>query len=324
MGRKYVGRALGLVVVACALLGVTGVTSAAYQFTAVPEAAAFNGVNPSGTAFVGQSQWNGVTAEALLWNAGTITTYSGGPNGYSGADGYSAFTGINDSGQIVGFYRHTKGWYQFYSFHSAAYPDMLPNISSGASDIISYGASAIPDGINNAGIIVGVYNTPYYTGFLRHADDTYESLYYGSPSDYTNASGINTAGVVVGFATEGGPYHGWVRGTDGVFTSINVPLAVETYALGVNDLGQICGEWTDGAGHRHGFIRDVAGALVTVDFPGATDTGLCGISNTGIIVGYFGGADGSSQGFYATVPEPATLTLLWVGGLLTLRRRQRA
>ena len=153
---------------------------------------------------------------------------------------------------------------------------------------------------------------------------TYESLYYGSPSDYTNASGINTAGVVVGFATEGGPYQGWVRGTDGVFTSINVPLAVETYALGVNDLGQICGEWTDGAGHRHGFIRDVAGALVTVDFPGATDTGLCGISNTGIIVGYFGGADGSSQGFYATVPEPATLTLLWVGGLLTLRRRQRA
>jgi len=66
------------------------------------------------------------------------------------------------------------------------------------------------------------------------------------------------------------------------FSSIDVPGAFATAAHGINDRGQIVGEYS--AGGLHGFVLD-HGTFTTFDVPG-TPTG---INNRGEIVGGTGG-----------------------------------
>src|SRR5207244_1412320 len=47
--------------------------------------------------------------------------------------------------------------------------------------------------------------------------------------------------------------------------------------LGINNLGQVAGSYTDGTGQGHGFVRDAGGAITTLDPSGATRTGANGI-----------------------------------------------
>jgi probable HAF family extracellular repeat protein len=65
--------------------------------------------------------------------------------------------------------------------------------------------------------------------------------------------GINDAGQIVGLYNPGGYLHGFVL-SDGTYTALDVPGAVETIAYGVNDVGQIVGRYTDAAGTVHGFV----------------------------------------------------------------------
>ena len=91
-------------------------------------------------------------------------------------------------------------------------------------------------GINNAGQIVGNFvepNTPAYQtyGFLL-SGGTYSRL-----DRAATANAINNAGDIVGadHVNAGYLYRG------GVYTTIGVPGARSTVALGINDLGQIVG-----------------------------------------------------------------------------------
>jgi hypothetical protein len=58
-----------------------------------------------------------------------------------------------------------------------------------------------------------------------------------------------------------------------------------------------------------------------LSFPGADSTHVCGISGNNIVGYYLKGA-GAEYGFTYTIPEPATLLLLGIGGML-LRRTSR-
>ena len=58
-----------------------------------------------------------------------------------------------------------------------------------------------------------------------------------------------------------------VAGAPGQYTTIDVPGAASTVAVGVNDLGVVSGFYFDSSGNEHGFLyRD--GTFTTVNVPG--------------------------------------------------------
>jgi uncharacterized membrane protein len=81
------------------------------------------------------------------------------------------------------------------------------------------------------------------------------------------------------------------------FTTIDVPGATSTSAIGINDSGQIVGGFYDATGN-HGFFLDVGGSFTTFDVPSASSETIAdGINNSGQIVGDFDSGDaGPTQG----------------------------
>jgi uncharacterized membrane protein len=86
------------------------------------------------------------------------------------------------------------------------------------------------------------------------------------------------------------------------FTTIDVPNASRTQALGINDRGQIVGSYRDLRG-GHGFLY-AAGVFTPVDVPfsDAIDTDATRINNDSQIVGYWFSSSSGQHGFLAT-PE---------------------
>jgi uncharacterized RDD family membrane protein YckC len=82
------------------------------------------------------------------------------------------------------------------------------------------------------------------------------------------------------------------------FTTIDVPDATGTTALGINQTGQIVGEFADSSGNIHGYLRGSTGGFTTLDAPGATKTQAWGINDAGWIVGFFVDAGGKEHGFF--------------------------
>jgi len=71
-----------------------------------------------------------------------------------------------------------------------------------------------------------------------------------------------------------------------VLTPINVPLATDTLAFGINDGGDIVGRYIDTAREIHGFIY-AGGAFSTIDVFGAVSCVLTGIANDGAVAGTY-------------------------------------
>lgn len=94
-----------------------------------------------------------------------------------------------------------------------------------------------------------------------------------------------------------------MKGT--AFTSVEFPGAVETWAEGINNTGDIVGEYLDSKGAAHGFTL-ISGSYATIDFPHAAGTVANEINDGGQITGYYAGQDSTVdlQGFLATPLSP--------------------
>jgi uncharacterized membrane protein len=82
--------------------------------------------------------------------------------------------------------------------------------------------------------------------------------------------------------------HGFFRDRKGKYTLLDFPNANLTEAIGINDDGQVVGDYRDSSsGKFHGFFWD-AGLFLTIDvpFPEAAATAPTGINNVGQIVGF--------------------------------------
>ena len=55
------------------------------------------------------------------------------------------------------------------------------------------------------------------------------------------AFGINAAGQIVGYYFDNSHAHGFLR-SGGIYTTLDDPLAANTFAMGINDAGQIVGD----------------------------------------------------------------------------------
>ena len=150
--------------------------------------------------------------------------------------------------------------------------------------------------INDMGVVAGSYASSTPDGNVGHGFTYLNGIYtsFDVPgAEDTYLSGINNPGVVVGVYYDAFGFYGFVN-AGGTITRLADPLAVgATIPVGINDSGEIVGNYTDSNGVQHGFVY-ANGIYTTVDAPGLTvdpatglGTALTGINNAGDLVGNY-------------------------------------
>ena len=224
------------------------------------------GINSAGTV-VGGFYGNG---KAFSLNRhGVLKTFI--PDGGSFATAY----GINDRVNIVGLF-----------VTSSARPGFI--LVHGGKSFITINAPSGPNtvfatGINNKGLVVGVYvgTDGHFHGFTA--------------SDRAAKNGTLTGTAVAD------PTIPAVPGEPGA-------TFVSSTILGINDHGIAVGFYSDSTTSQHGFIYNTnTGKYTFLDDPseafhnGVEDTAITGITNSGEITGIYTDANGVSHGFVATI-----------------------
>jgi hypothetical protein len=188
------------------------------------------------------------------------------PLNVPGSDSTQAYS-INESGSVVGYYSSQNAG------HGFAY-------ISGQFSTVPVPGAVTASGLNNFGQIVGTYNQQGggQSGYLYNNG----AIVDGLPSGLVR---INDSGAILGsdFLRSGNQT-----------TPISFPSALASTAWGLNNLGQIVGNYYDGT-TAHGFYYD-GSSYQTIDFAGAGRTELFGLNDLGQMVGqaYFG-QSGSAQ-----------------------------
>ncbi len=188
----------------------------------------WHGLDKTGT-LIGEAGVNGISG-VIRSATGTFTAYD-----YPGAT-YTRFTGINGKGVISGNYYNGD-------FHGLIY-------KSGHVTVFNYpGASDTAcTAINNSGEVAGNYTTAGVTHAYYLVGSTATSFDV-SGATYTDARAINDNGVIAGFWIDSAnTNHGFIRSKTGVITKVNYPSAYGTKIFGLNDKGEISGEWMNAAG----------------------------------------------------------------------------
>jgi len=111
---------------------------------------------------------------------------------------------------------------------------------------------------------------------------------------------INNIGVATGYYNDANDaWHGFVRGSLGKITIIDVPGGTNTVAFASNALGTITGRYTDTTNFvRHCFLRDTHGNFSTIDAPGAVNgTFVTTINDRGAVAGRYNDANCVSHAF---------------------------
>jgi hypothetical protein len=218
---------------------------------------------------------------------------------YPGTGNSTTPFGINQSGDIVGYYLDSSGVTRgFIRYHDGSFsaPIVEPN------DTANFSRGT---GINSAQTVVG--------DFLTVADNAFHGfiLSGGSFTQFdigtgfsTDLTGINDAGHFVGlFGDLTQPNQGFVN-INGTTTVLTIPGAVSSDLSGIDNFDRIVGGYNDGASIGHGVLIAANGtATAPVDFPGATTTLLRGINDRGLVVGRYINADASVHGLFLKLPN---------------------
>ncbi len=118
------------------------------------------------------------------------------------------------------------------------------------------------------------------------------------------AAAIDNSGGVAGFFTSSkGVTSGFFVPRTGQMFTLNAPHATSTQALGVNDSGEVVGDYRTGSGSSaatHGFTWSRGRGFTTVEDPqGVGTTTVNGINDGGDLVGFYVDAAGDTDGFLA-------------------------
>jgi len=148
-------------------------------------------------------------------------------------------------------------------------------------------------GINDYGEIVGAYriDSPRHALLIKKGKFIPLAPTTILGTIYSEATNINDRGDITGqMIDDNGFAHGFLL-SGGILTTLDIPGASETFALGINDSGLVVGYWDllDADGNTlavHGFTwKDGAFTNTQIDFPGAAATGIFGINARGDFVG---------------------------------------
>lgn len=218
---------------------------------------------------------------------------------YPGDGNSTSAQNINDNGDITGSYDDaagiTRGFIR-YSDGSFSAPIVEPNDAGGYT---------FPRDINNSGTLAGSYASAngFLHGFLL-SGTTFTEV--DVPGSSTFLGGLNDAGDVVGsFTVSGSLYEKAFVNSGGVATPLDIPRAKASTGYGINNLGEIVGNYTEiGTGRGRGFYRAPDGTVTAPIEPrGSTFAFISHINDNGIIVGRYTTTDGVRHGLVLKMPH---------------------
>jgi len=206
--------------------------------------------------------------------------------------------GLNDSGQVVGFYEAGGPTNNFvpagFLYSNGIYTTINDPLGTTAT---------IADAINNQGQIVGIYadsnNTPH--GFLL-SGGVYTTIDDPLGVNGTIVKGINDSGEIVGgYLDSNDDLHGFLY-ANGTYTTFDYPGAAQTMLSGITDSGEILGSYVASNGD-HGFTAttgspSTGGLLGTLSVAQQTELIYIGYFNRSADAGGFNfweGQDATAQ-----------------------------
>ena len=207
-------------------------------------------------------------------------------------------TAINNRQDTAGFWVNAKNQnFGFIRWHGVYTSYRDPHTGKGTVNQLL--------GLNNAGIAVGFYTDANNVNHAYELDQSTGHFTAIVPPGGTNAtaSGLNQAGDVTGFFTNGsGAVVGWLL-KGNTFIDFSFPGATSTMPFGINNKDQIVGEYMDSAG-THGFLlSNPLGPRVrwqSIDDPnGIGTTVVNGINDKTQLVGFYVDASGNTNGMLA-------------------------
>ncbi|MDO8682417.1 MAG: DUF3466 family protein [Armatimonadota bacterium] len=270
-------------------------------------------VNDNGQVVGVASRAGNNYAPAFLWQNGSMQDL-----GTLGESPQSVATGINNSGQVVGY---SEGGHAFL-WQNGSMQDLGVNATNvaindngqvvgslgGPSFLWQNGSmqnlgNKMPNDINNAGQVVGWgYNSHAFLwqiGLMLTQD--LGTLYGGNSEAYA----INNIGQVVGVSDN----HGFLW-QNGLMQDIGF-LRV---GYDINDIGQVVGWAGDAAGNNHPFLWQNGSIQFLDTLGGLKNSKAYAINNNGLIVGYSTDAAGNQHAvLWEPVPEPSSLAVLVLG-----------
>ena len=186
------------------------------------------------------------------------------------------------------------------------FAQQAPN--SGSIEVITtfdypgIGNSTLPQKINERGDVVGVFvdSNGVTRAFVRFSDGSFSPPIV-APNDtvgFTEGRGINNSRTVNGdYVGSDGNLHGFVL-SSGTFTDFNVPGALQTTLLSINDVADFTGSFSYGSGIFQGYVS-VGGTITSFSVPGALSTFAYEMTNsTELVVGYYIDSSGILHGYY--------------------------
>jgi hypothetical protein len=264
----------------------------------------------SGGTIVGT--WGGGgSSHGFVYAGGSYTSldYPGNPGPYY----WTFFNGIQGN-MVVGDHGIT-GW----TFEGLTY-----NISTQTWTNVVSPFSGFPDmhlrGIDGDKLVGWVWDGQQDHGQNRAVlyDGTSWSIIQPPGSPSAGAWGISGNTIVGYYDDSGWVEHGFIYdGTN--YTTIDGPGATATFLCGISGR-YIAGTYADASNVDHGLLYDGT-AWMTLDMPGAKSTDFYGFDGD-TVLGNYTDASGMQHGLTYTIPEPATLVFLGLGGLTVMRRRR--
>jgi probable HAF family extracellular repeat protein len=262
------------------------------------------GINRRGQIVGGYVDAEG-TVRSFLLDDGVFT-----PIEHPDAGAATIAFGINDRGQIVGTYIDADGRGHGFLldrgrgarrdtgvFTTIDHPDAGSEPGTGTAAF----------GVNDRGRIVGTYIDPggAVHGFVRDKgrrarrdEGAFTTIDFPGAPD-TLALAINNRDQIVGASIDAENTKRGFLLQEGEFTAIDHPDATSevegggTALYGLNDRGQIVGQYSDSS--CHGFLLD-GDTFTTIDNPDAQfATGAADINDRGQIVGFYDGGTGTGQ-----------------------------
>jgi probable HAF family extracellular repeat protein len=201
---------------------------------------------------------------------------------------------INDSGQIVGACNTTGEVAHAFLYMNGKMTD-LGTLG---------GSNSLAACINNSGQIIGVSDTTNMVGprgvrqaFL-YSGGVMTNLITSNSSNNVTAMSINSSGQIIGNISESSGILEPYLYSSGVVTDLGNIISGGRLE-GINDSGQIVGEYTTGTGSQkvtHGFLLNTNGTWTDVGSFGG-NTGAYGINNNGQVVGYSTSIGGQNRAY---------------------------
>jgi len=176
------------------------------------------------------------------------------------------------------------------SAHGQQAPDSISIRVITTFDYPGTGNLTGPQKINDSGDIVGFYedSNGVTRGFIRFANGNFGAPIV-APNDTGNltiASCVNNSRLIGGFYNlSDGTSHGFFF-SSGNFSEFDVPGSTGTSVLGVNNVGDFAGGFTDAANNNLGFFS-VGGTIRPVEVPRAVFTLAYQLNSSNQVIGYY-------------------------------------